>query len=101
GRITESNSSFADESGSAQPVGRWKEKLSREQVVSIESAVGDTLKEFGYELTTSLSDRGGSFRGLWLRLFYSAFLDAKLVLNTRTALGRFANVEPLHVDTAE
>lgn len=101
GRITESNSSFADENASAQPVGRWKEKLSRKQVVSIESAVGDTLEEFGYELTTHPSDRSGGLRTHWLRLFYPAFLDAKVFLKTRTVLGRFSNLEPLHADVAE
>jgi len=101
GRISEPNSSFADESHAAHPLERWKEKLSREQVLGIDSAVGDTLEAFGYALAAAPLERSGALRNWWLRLFYPAFLDAKLFLKTGTPLGRFANLEPLHADPVE
>jgi hypothetical protein len=101
GRIREPNSSFVGETESAQPVGRWKENLTREQVARIESAVGETLEEFGYPLTIALSERRATVKSYWMRSFFPAFLNTKLFLKTRTPLGRFANLEPLHPDVAE
>ena len=50
GRVSQRNSSFRDEPTSSETIGRWKERLSAEQIASIESVVGDTLQEFGYAL---------------------------------------------------
>jgi len=101
GRISEPNSSFGGETEFVQPVGRWKEKLNREELLRIEWAVGETLKEFGYALTTAPSERRSTAKSWWMRSFFPAFLNTKLFLKTRTPLGRFANLEPLHSDAAE
>jgi hypothetical protein len=101
GRVAEPNSSFAVETESSPPIGRWMEKLNSEQIKGIESVAGDTLEEFEYELATSPSERDRRFQSHWLRTFYSVFLDTKLFLKTRTRLGRLANLEPLQARVAE
>lgn len=103
GRIRESNSSFREEPRETQlqPMNRWKEKLTAEQVTSIECAVGETLEEFGYQLTTPAGRRQRSLKDRWVRTFYPILLDAKLYLKTSTALGRLSNLEPLHADSVE
>lgn len=101
GRISEPNSSFAGEPDSSQPVHRWKEKLTAKQITNVESAIGDTLGEFGYGLSANSSKRRGRLRSLWVRSFYPAFLDAKLFLKSHTPLGRFANLEPLNAGARE
>jgi hypothetical protein len=101
GRISDPNSSFVGEPDSSQPVHRWKEKLTGDQIAGIESAIGDTLEEFGYELSTDPSERPVSLKTRWIRSFYPAFLDAKLFLKSQTPLGRFASVEPLRAEAPE
>lgn len=91
GRISEPNSSFAEEGSSSQTLNRWKERMTAEQIAGIQSLVGDTLKEFSYELSANLSNRPNSWKGVWMR----SFLESKLFLKTRTPLGRFTNLEPL------
>ncbi len=97
GRISEPNSSFADDSGGSGTIDRWKQKLTGQQITSIESVVGDTLAEFGYNLSAELSERR-RLASFWMRSFYFMFLESKLFLKTRTPLGRFSNLEPLHAD---
>lgn len=101
GRISEPNSSFAEEVTASQTINRWKERLTAEQIVNIECAVGDTLQECGYTLSARASERAGGLKRLWMRSFYSTFLGSKLFLKTRTPLGRFSNLEPLHASTIE
>jgi len=99
GRIRDPNSSFQDEASST-PVNRWKEKLTADEISKLEAAVGDTLQEFGYELTSgswlrrNVNDR-------WLRFFYPVFLNTKFFLKTQTPLGRFSNLEPLRATMVE
>ena len=95
GRLSESNSSFRGETDEANPVNRWREKLSRQQVATLESAIGDSLQEFGYELTTSEDVRKNGLRESALRVFYRSFLEAKLWLKIRTPLGRLASLSAL------
>ena len=90
GRLSETNSSFREEAARQEinPVQRWKERLSAEQVASIESLVGATLEEFGYTLTTPVEKRRSGLRERWLHTAYPAFLDGKLWLKIETPLGR-------------
>jgi hypothetical protein len=99
GRIRETNSSFREEAVYSQinPLQRWKERLSREQVAALESLVGDCLQELGYTLTTPPEERVPGLREKWIRTFYPALLETKLWLKTRTPLGKFANLSVLEL----
>jgi hypothetical protein len=102
GRLTESNSSFLDEPelGRVDPVNRWKERLSHEQVIAIESLVGGCLGDLGYSLTTVPAERKLGMREKLMRVFYPTFLDAKLWAKLRTPAGRFSNLSVLDLDMA-
>lgn len=101
GRVSASNSSFAGEPASLETIGRWRQKLSAEQIASIESVVGDTLQEVGYTLSSMNSTSAGSLKHLWTRSFYPVFLRSKIFLKTRTPLGRFSNLNPLRASGME
>jgi len=97
GRLSESNSSFREESSEVSPVNRWIEKLSKQQVATLEAAIGNSLQEFGYQLTTPEEGRRTGLRQSALRVFYRGFLEAKLWLKIRTPLGRLASLSPLEL----
>ena len=102
GRLTETNSSFRDETGSQeeiQPVGRWKERLSQENIIALEATIGDYLKELGYPLSTA-NGHGMGLRGRWMRSVYPAFLDTKLWLKTETPVGRMSNLSALELESS-
>jgi len=103
GRIRESNSSFREEPKEDQgnPVNRWKEKLTPQEVAQLESTIGDRLQEFGYELTTTASDRRSNMRDRWMRSIYPVLLDTKLFLKIKTPLGRFSDLSALELDSAD
>lgn len=99
GRISETNSSFREEAAKREinPVQRWKERLSREQVASIEALVGDTLQELGYSLTVPEHERQPGLREKWLRAVYPAFLDTKLWLKIQTPMGKLISTSVLEL----
>ncbi len=99
GRLSESNSSFREESSetAVNPVGRWKERLSQEEVASLEALVGDTLESHGYQLTVGPQQREPNLRQKTMRLAYPAFLDMKLWLKTQTPAGRLGNLSALEL----
>jgi len=99
GRLRETNSSFREEGPQSQvnPVQRWKERLSREQVAALETLVGDCLLEHGYSLTTSPQERTHGLREKWIHSFYPALLETKLWLKTRTPMGRLTNLSVLEL----
>ncbi len=94
-----SNSSFVEEEkqSRANPVQRWKEKLSNRDIAAIEALVGPCLEEFGYPLTTPQRERKPGLRETWMRAVYPFFLDAKLALKIKTPLGRLANLSALEL----
>jgi len=99
GRLSETNSSFREEGAHSgiNPVQRWKERLSHDQVAALEALVGDCLEEHGYELATPLKQRKAGLHGKWIRAFYPALLGAKQWLKTRTPLGKLANLSVLEL----
>jgi Sulfotransferase family len=104
GRVKESNSSFLGEPelGRQNPVNRWKERLSHEDVVAIEALVGGCLEDVGYPLTTTAEERKLGQRGRLMRALYARFLDAKLWIKIETPVGRFSNLSVLELsDRAE
>jgi hypothetical protein len=98
GRLSESNSSFRDEAGKTNPVGRWKERLSTANIAAIEGAVGNCLEENGYELSLPATERRRSVRSAWMCAMYPAFLGGKLWLKMHTPVGRLANVSALELE---
>jgi hypothetical protein len=100
GRLSESNSSFREESVEKQvsPVSRWKERLSAQEVATLEAVIGKSLEEFGYPLTTpEKNERRTGLQETARWASYKYFLEAKLWLKTRTPLGRLANLSPLEL----
>jgi len=104
GRLKESNSSFLGEPelGRQNPVNRWKERLSHDEVVAIESLVSGCLEDLGYPLTTTTVERKLGQRGKLMRALYPCFLDAKLWIKIKTPVGRFSDISVLQLsDRAE
>jgi LPS sulfotransferase NodH len=98
GRLRESNSSFQGNGREAQnPVNRWKERLSHQQVVALETLIGPGLQEFGYPVTVDAEQRRIGFRWKCLASAYPRFLSAKLWLKLNTPVGRFANLSALEL----
>lgn len=94
----ESNSSFKSEGPEAQnPVNRWKERLSKQQVAELEALIGPSLQEFGYALTVEPAQRRVGFRWKCLASIYPRFLSTKLWLKLNTPVGRFANLAALEL----
>jgi LPS sulfotransferase NodH len=102
GRLRESNSSFlGDEKETKNPVNRWKEKLTPEQIVDIESLIGPSLEEFGYPLTVDPGQRRTGIRLKFLSSVYPRFLTAKEWLKVNTPMGRLATLSALELQDAE
>lgn len=95
GRLRESNSSFPTENDQRSPVNRWREKLSRRELASIEAMVGAYLEELGYSLSSPMRKSG--LQEKFTRAFYFNLLTAKWWLKSRTPAGRLANLEALQL----
>jgi hypothetical protein len=101
GRL-KSNSSFLEEEKQARanPVQRWKERLSKQEIAAIEALVGPCLEEFGYPLATAKNEREPGLQEKLMRAAYPFFLETKLALKIRTPLGRLANLSALELEDA-
>jgi len=102
GRLSESNSSFRDEEGEEKinPLGRWRERLSRTNVAAIEAAVGECLEETGYTLSLPEAERKRGLREVGKRALYRCFLNMKMWLKMNTPAGRWANLSVLELEDA-
>jgi len=88
GSVSEPNTSFKDASSGFNPMGRWRNGFTAEDLATFEALVGNSLQEFGYELGTtnrSLLDRSDMRR---MRAIYRGYFDSKLWLKTQTPLGK-------------
>jgi hypothetical protein len=74
GSVSQPNTSFKGDSGN--PVGRWKEKMSREELGMFEEVVGPTLTNLGYPLAYA-GPAPNPIAALRLRRFYRSYFDAK------------------------
>ena len=103
GRIRESNSSFREqpEESQANPVNRWKEKLLPREIAELESTIGESLKEFGYELSAREDERQASLKDRWMGKFYPLLLDTKFFLKHETPFGRLADLSALELDSTD
>jgi hypothetical protein len=81
-------------------VGRWKNLLSEDQIARLEGLTGELLIELGYPLSHSQKANLG-FRLRAMRFLYPAFYDLKEWLKTATPVGRFVNLNRLHLDEDE
>ena len=77
GAVAKPNTSFRGK-GEFNPVARWKQQFTPEQLKRVEGLIGSTLKDLGYELaTTGPSEFSGVERG-WDRFVYRQFFELKL-----------------------
>jgi len=97
GRLREPNSSFLGEEEHIQPLNRWKQKMSREEIAQVETVAGECLEESGYPLVTPKEERRESLLDAWLRAAYPAFLSTKLWLKLNTPLGRLTSLSELEL----
>ncbi len=86
GSVREPNSSFNAETGRFDPVGRWKTKMSAQELADFEALVGDRLEELGYPLASG--EQRSSLRAIRLRTTYLTMFPLKQWMKTRTPLGR-------------
>jgi hypothetical protein len=86
GSVSEPNSSFGAEAGVFDPVGRWRTKMSPQEVADFEALAGNRLEELGYRLASAR--RTASLRAMRMRATYFAMFEAKQWAKTHTALGR-------------
>jgi len=89
GSVSSPNSSFADEAKPEfNPLGRWKNGFSSEELEMFEGLVGNTLEENGYELATKDRDKLKRADLQRMRAMYLKYFDMKLYLKAKTPLGR-------------
>jgi Sulfotransferase family len=90
GSVSHPNSSFDGDKKPADfhPVARWKKSLSQQQLVQVEGLIGDTLDTLGYERTATRPSAQAPATLKRMRTIYHAYFSAKVVLKTRTLLGR-------------
>jgi hypothetical protein len=84
GSVSEPNTSFKGDS--AGPVGRWKKKISPENLATFEKLVGATLKNLGYPLAGEKA-AASVLLAARLKAFYRPYFDAKFWFKN-SALGR-------------
>jgi hypothetical protein len=101
GRLSESNSSFRKETKEPKvnPLGRWKQRLSRANVAAIEAAVGDCLEQTGYFLSLPEAERKLGTRELFQRALYGRYLSAKTWLKQTTPAGRLVSLSVLELES--
>lgn len=102
GRLSESNSSFLEENENGgekiNPMGRWKQRLSRANVAAIEAAVGDCLETSGYPLSLPEAQRKLGLRQQFQRALYRRYLTGKMWLKQKTPAGRMVNLSGLELE---
>jgi hypothetical protein len=80
GAVSKPNSSFAHQISSVgfNPVGRWKESFSADELVRFERILGKTLQEFGYSPVTLGPAMGENLTTRSIRLLHRTYFVAKL-----------------------
>src|SRR5258708_20945199 len=98
GSVSEPNSSFDIEpDGDIAPVGRWKTKMSAQELADFEALAGDLLEELSYPLG-SLGAARSTFRDARLRATYLSLSEIKQWLKARTPLGRLVRLKRIQVE---
>lgn len=83
GSVAAPNTAYKGEQRS--PIGRWKSDLSQEELATLESLIGGTLQQLGYELATEGTRRSELVR---MRALYREYFEIKQYLKTRTPAGK-------------
>jgi len=79
GAVAKPNTSFRGSVKSDfNPVARWKQQFTAEQLGRVEGLIGDTLGELGYELASDRQEMPGPLNRAWSRLIYRQFFEMKL-----------------------
>jgi hypothetical protein len=99
GSLSRSNSSFKDERAS-QPLNRWQERLSPDEVAGLEKLVGGCLREFGYKLMYQDQLSTQNWQARCMSAVYTALLSTKLWAKTRTPLGKMTDLAELELQDA-
>ncbi|HYM75139.1 MAG TPA: sulfotransferase [Candidatus Dormibacteraeota bacterium] len=86
GSVSAPNTSFGS-AANFNPVGRWHEGYSDQELRVFESLVGPTLEENGYQLATGNHALKRTDLQL-MRATYLAYFNTKLYLKAKTPLGR-------------
>jgi len=91
GSVTKPESSFRGvaSSGDFNPVGRWKQKYSAQELAEFESFAGDCLEESGYILASDSSGRRLTSPITLARFFYASQLESIHWLKNRKTLRHF------------
>jgi hypothetical protein len=103
GTLSKPNSSFREEPPDAglNPVQRWKQKLSLDEIAALEWQVGKTLEELGYPRTNQAHSWTPTLRDRWLRAVYPSFLESKVWMKMNTPFGRFSSLAKLELASGE
>jgi len=101
GSVSQPNTSFTAGSGEFRPLGRWKFSLSEQQLEDVEGLISPTLESLGYSLGAEHSATTASASSARMRAIYHAYFSAKLILKTRTPLGRWFASRDLDLGTGE
>jgi len=91
GSVREPNTSFEPQSqaGGFNPLGRWKERFSPQDLANFEGLVGPFLKSLGYALAAPNHESARTFELRRMRAVYFLYFSAKQFLRAHTPLGRF------------
>ena len=91
GSVRDPNTSFTDDplTPGFDPVGRWRKKLSEEDIAALEGLAGDRLAELGYPLVTPNLQSSRNLKLEQMKLVYRTYSSAKQWLKMKTPLSRF------------
>ncbi len=91
GSLKRPNTSFGTEAkdGAFNPVGRWKQGLTDDDLAVFEALVGRTLKRLGYELGSDEAELSSAMSLRLARTAYRSYFSAKRWAKVETPLGRY------------
>jgi Sulfotransferase family len=93
------NSSFRGDGQEVEsnPIERWKKVLSKREIAQVEGLIGGLLRETGYELASTKTERRRSLPVRLMSFLYPAFFDVKLWLKTYTPLARMGEINRMGI----
>lgn len=100
GTLSKTNSSFRGDprDAGANPVQRWKQKLTPAQIAALEWQVGETLQAAGYALSAPIKEWEPGIGSRLLRALYPSFLESKLWMKAHTPLGKASSMAKLELE---
>ena len=97
GSVAHPNTSFGGEvhEGVFNPVGRWKEQFSQEELSMFEATLGPVLRDLGYGVASRGVDSWHEVRLKAVRSAYRWYHSMRHWAKARTMLGRLTNLDVL------